>query len=125
MLRHHPFPRARIAVLKGEALGIGAVAEDHWIAAVLDRAKDVGPQHQPVIHLDRNVPVDAHAVALFTAHFVGARRLDGWWHFGSAVIGIHRFPPSQRSRSSVVAGRELRARLYIASPPNPVAPALG
>src|SRR5262249_31593523 len=57
----HALPRARIAVLEREALGVGTVAQDHRIAAVLHRAKDVGAQHQSVGHPDRDVPVDAHA----------------------------------------------------------------
>src|SRR5215468_11756998 len=67
----HALPRARIAVLEREALGIGTVAQDHRIAAVLHRAKDVGAQHQTVVHLDRDVPVDAHAVAHLAAMLEG------------------------------------------------------
>ena len=67
MLLGHALPRARIAVLEGEALGVGAVGQDHRIAAVLDRAEHVGAQHEAVVHRDRHVPVDAHAVAHLAA----------------------------------------------------------
>src|SRR5262245_52592398 len=67
----HALPCARIAVLEREALGIGTVAQDHRVTAVLHRAKDVGAQHQAVVHPDRDVPIDAHAVAHLAAMLVG------------------------------------------------------
>ena len=33
--------------------------------AVFHRTKDIGAQHKAVVHLDWNIPVDAHAVADF------------------------------------------------------------
>ena len=63
MLLRHALPCARIAVLEGEALGVWPVAEDDGILSVFHRAKDVGAQHQPVVHCDRNIPIDPHAVA--------------------------------------------------------------
>src|SRR5579863_7412420 len=71
MLSRHRFPGARIAILEGEALGVGAIAQEHRIAAFGDRAKYVGAQHQTVVHRDRGVPVYAHAVAGFAARLVG------------------------------------------------------
>ena len=81
MLLGHALPGARIAVLEGEALGVGPVGQDHRIAAVLHRAEDVGAQHQAVVHGDRHIPVDAHAVADFAAVLMAlgrfrARRID-------------------------------------------------
>src|SRR3977135_4623532 len=74
----HALPRTRITILEGEALRIGAVAQDHGIAALLHRPKDVGPQHEAIVHLDRDFPVDAHAVAHFAAMSMGlARRCLG------------------------------------------------
>ena len=70
MLVHHALPGARIAVLEGKTLGVGAVAQDHRIAALGDRAKHIGAQHRAVIHRDRHVPVDAHAIAGFAALLV-------------------------------------------------------
>ena len=69
MLVGHALPGARIAVLEGEVLGVGAVGEQHRIAAVLHRAVDVGAHDQAVVHGDRHVEVDAHAVADFGAFF--------------------------------------------------------
>ena len=71
MLFRHALPRARITVLEGEALGVRAVAQDHRIAAFLDRAEHIGAQHQAVVHRDRHVPIDAHAVARLAALLVG------------------------------------------------------
>ena len=67
MLFRHALPGARIAVLESEPLGIGAVAQDHRIAALGDRAEHVGAQHEAIVHRDRHVPVDVHAVAGFAA----------------------------------------------------------
>src|SRR5260221_278619 len=76
----HALPGARIAVLESEALCIRAVAQDHRIAAILYWTKDVGAQHEAVVHLDRDIPIDAHAVAhlaaMFMAAYAGARVPD-------------------------------------------------
>ena len=67
MLFRHALPGARIAVLEGKPLGIGAVAQDHRIAAFGDGPEHVGAKNKAVVHGDRHVPVDAHAVAGFAA----------------------------------------------------------
>ena len=64
-----PRPVALVAFLERKALGIGAVAQDHRIFAVAERAKHVGAQHHAVVHCDRRVPIDLHAVANFGFHF--------------------------------------------------------
>jgi hypothetical protein len=56
---------------ESEPLGIRTVAQDHRITAFRDRAKHVGAQHLAVVHRDRGVPVDAHAVAGFAARLMG------------------------------------------------------
>ena len=71
MLFRHALPGARIAVLESKSLGVRPVAQDHRIAAGGDRAEHVGAQHQAVIHRDRHVPIDAHAVARFAALLMG------------------------------------------------------
>ncbi len=63
MLLGHAFPGGGIAFVEGEALGIGPVAQDHRVASLGRRAEQIGAQYQPVIHGDRHVPIDAHAVA--------------------------------------------------------------
>src|SRR5262245_43208516 len=102
----HALPRARIAVLEREALGVGAVAQDHRIAPVLHRPKDVGAQHQSVVHPDRDVPIDAHAVAHLAALLVGlafpcssARLLDR----------SHSRPPVPSSPSTVTPAMTIGA----------------
>ena len=65
MLGDHALPGARVAVLEGEALRVRAVGEDHRVAALGDRTEHVGAQDEAVVHRDRHVPVDAHAVADF------------------------------------------------------------
>ncbi len=57
----------------------------------LDRAKHVGAQHEAVVHRDRHVPVDAHAVADFAAMLVGlAARSRGARIFDRS----HSHPPA-------------------------------
>jgi hypothetical protein len=64
VLGDHALPRARIAVLEREALGVGPVAQDDRIAPLGRRPLiwpiDVGAQHQAVVHGDRDVVIDAH-----------------------------------------------------------------
>src|SRR6478752_4967202 len=63
MLFCHPLPGARISVLKCETLRVGSVAENDRILALFHRAKNVGAQHETIVHRDRHVPVDPHAIA--------------------------------------------------------------
>src|SRR6266850_105243 len=63
VLGDHALPRARIAVLKREAFGVGTVAENDGKSPLLLRTVYIRPEHQPVVHPDRNVPVNAHPVA--------------------------------------------------------------
>src|SRR5262245_24778624 len=67
MLGHHALPGARVAVLEGEALGVRPVGKDDRVAAGPGRAEHVGAQHDPVVHRDRDVPVDLHPVADFAS----------------------------------------------------------
>src|SRR5262249_11408597 len=63
-----PRPVGLVALLKGEALAVGAVAQDRRIFARAGRTEDVGAQHHAVFHRDRPIPVDLHAVADFGFH---------------------------------------------------------
>src|SRR5262245_11957922 len=95
MLLDHPVPGGLVAVLEVQPLAVGAVAQDHRIPAIFDRAEDVAAEHQPVVRRDRHVPVDPHPVAdlafLAIAHgcclayffgMIGRRRCA--WRFGPA-----------------------------------------
>jgi hypothetical protein len=78
VVRDHLVPLRRITFLIREALAIRAVGEDHRETAFARRAEHVGAQHDPVAHRDRDVPVDAHAVADFRrAEGIGCRRRGG------------------------------------------------
>src|SRR5215831_1613041 len=68
----HALPGARIAIMKSKALRIGAVAQDHRIAAILHRTKDISAQHHAVVHRDWYVPIDAHTIAHLAAMLVTA-----------------------------------------------------
>src|SRR5215472_18962153 len=63
MLFGHALPRAGIAILERQALGVGAVGENDRIAALAHRPKHVRPEHEAVVHADLGVPFDADAVA--------------------------------------------------------------
>src|SRR5579885_3902146 len=67
MLFGHALPRARVAVLEGKIFGVGTVSENDRISALFHRPEYVRAQHQTVVHRDRDVPVDPHAVADFRA----------------------------------------------------------
>ena len=59
----HQLPGAGVAVLEGEPLGIGAIAQDCGIPPILYRSKHVAAHNCAVVHGHRHVPVDAHAIA--------------------------------------------------------------
>ncbi len=69
-------PRALVGLLHGEALGVRPIAQDHRIFAVRDRPEHIGAQHDAVVHRDRRIPVDRHAVADFGFVDVGAHGRD-------------------------------------------------
>ena len=69
-----PRPVGLVALLEGEPFCIGTIAEDDRIAALGRRTEDIRAQNDAVVHRDRRVPIDSHAVANFA---VGAYRASG------------------------------------------------
>ena len=63
--RDHLLPGGGIAFLEGETLGIGPIAHNHRKGTASNRAKHVGAQHDAIVHHDRRVPFDQHAVTPF------------------------------------------------------------
>ena len=59
----HAQPCALVPFLERQPLGVGPVAQDHRIAALGNRAEHVRAQDDAVVHRDRGVPFDDHAVA--------------------------------------------------------------
>ena len=43
------------------------------MAAIAERAEDVGAQHKAIVHRDRRVPIDAHSIARFAFHPIISR----------------------------------------------------
>ena len=82
-----------IEIVEVQPLAVGAIGQDHRIAARLDRPVDVAAQDGAVVHLDRHVPVDPHAVADFAdfpiAHVVSSAAL---------LAGCCRNRPRSRGR---------------------------
>src|SRR5258706_11576256 len=69
VLARHEHQGGLVAFLESEPLSIRAVAQDRRIlsagvAAVFIWPKDVGAQHQSVVHAHGHVPVDLHALNL-------------------------------------------------------------
>src|SRR4029453_5718194 len=62
MLGDHALPRARVAVLESEPLGVRAVAQQHGIVSRCGWGENVGPQDAAIVHRDRHVPIDAYCV---------------------------------------------------------------
>ena len=87
MLRHHALPRARVAFLKCQTLRVRAVTQDDGIASRVGRAEYIRAQRQPVIHRNRGIPFDAHAVAELAR---GRPHASSYGHNRGAVA-IHRF----------------------------------
>src|SRR5690348_10869496 len=102
VLVHHALPRARVALLERQALGVGTIAQDHRIAALSDGSKYIGLEHQPVVHPDFDVPIDPHAVAHFRARPM--RRRSGRFHARASRISS-RDDRSQRALRRAVPRR--------------------
>jgi hypothetical protein len=67
MVGDHLLPLLGIAVLVGDAFAVDAVGEDDRAAHVFHRPVHICPNDEPVVHRDRLVPRDPHAVADFGA----------------------------------------------------------
>src|SRR5262245_19192493 len=65
MFLGHALPRTWVAVLKRKILRVGTIGKNDRKLSVLHGAKDIGAEHQPVVHCDRHVPVNPHAVTDF------------------------------------------------------------
>src|SRR5690606_10987977 len=59
----HPAPLLGVEVLKVEAFAVWPVSDDLRVLAVLNWPIDVATQHDTIVHLDRDLPVDLQAVA--------------------------------------------------------------
>jgi hypothetical protein len=81
----HALPGARIAVLEGKPLGVRTIAQDNRAPPFGNRTKNIGAQHQAIIHRDRHVPVDPHAVAGFAALLKTAAVAGHGRHAGFAL----------------------------------------
>ena len=69
MVGDHLFPLQRVAVLIGDTLAVDAIVENHRTTNVfVDGLVDVGTQHQAIVHGNRLVPGNTHAVADFAAN---------------------------------------------------------
>ncbi len=66
---HHALPGARVAVLESKPLGIRPVTQDNRVMAFGNGTKNIGAQHQAVVHRNRHVPIDPHAIASLAALF--------------------------------------------------------
>ena len=56
-------------ILESQALGVRPQGHDDGIVPVVERPEDVGAQDDTVLHRDRHVPIDAHAVGDHTLSF--------------------------------------------------------
>ena len=65
MLVGHAPPLIGIEVLEVEPLAVRTVRDDDRILAGVDRAEDVGPEHEAIGESDRHVPVDLHHAPSF------------------------------------------------------------
>jgi len=73
MLLDHPAPLVGVEILEVEPLAVRPVGKNDRMLPRVRRAKYVGAKQEAVVHPDRNVPVDAHAITSF-AHEIGHRR---------------------------------------------------
>src|SRR5438046_10549664 len=62
VLGDHSLPCARVAVLERQPLGVGTVTQKNGMTSRRVRPVHSGTKHQPVIHGNRDVPLDTHAI---------------------------------------------------------------
>jgi hypothetical protein len=72
----HPVPLAFVEILEMQPFAVGPISHDDGIFPLGDRPVDVASQHQAVVHLDRHIPVDPHAIADFALFAVVHELLD-------------------------------------------------
>src|SRR4029450_3164376 len=63
MFRGHELPLVRIAILEGKPFRVRTVAQDDRVLSIRNRPENIGAQKDSIVHLDRYIPIDAHAVA--------------------------------------------------------------
>ena len=66
MLLAHDAPLIRVKILESEHLSIRSVAQNDRAPLLLEWPVYVGPDNDSVIHFDRHIPIDTHAVSNFT-----------------------------------------------------------
>src|ERR1700680_4047655 len=62
MIGDHLLPCARITLLEGKALGIGAVGQQDGTTFARDWSKHIALEHDTVVNRNVDVPVDRHAI---------------------------------------------------------------
>src|SRR3954447_13637420 len=106
MRRAHDPPLVGVALLEMQALRVRAVAEDHRMRLGVVRTEDVRAEHEAVVHHDRHVPFDDHAVTALDT-LSGRMRLAHWRSStagpGSALASASVAPPSMLARCRRVA----------------------
>jgi hypothetical protein len=63
MLFRHDIPGGLVAILKGEALSIGAITHDDRVLAWLDGPKDIGEKFKAITGGNADIPINTHALA--------------------------------------------------------------
>ena len=59
----HDVPCPRVALLKRQALGVRTIGQQHRMLAASRGTENVRPQNRAIIHRDRHIPINLHAVA--------------------------------------------------------------
>lgn len=65
MFADHAFPGRGIPILKGKSLPVRSIRQQRRAGIPIDGTKNISPKNNAIIHQDRHVPVDAHAIANF------------------------------------------------------------
>src|SRR5665647_1003224 len=62
----HAPPLVRVKIIEVQPFAVWSVSHDDRKLAVGDRPVDIAPQYQPIVHRDRHVPIDSHAISDFS-----------------------------------------------------------
>ena len=121
----HQAPLVGVEVLEDEALAVRPVGQDGRDLAGPERAVHVGPQHDPVVHGDGHVPLDAHPVPDFAPVLarewrpsVNPRSREGPWRRADRPLaGAGLFVTASRPPRRPARTRARRAARRWTGPP--------
>src|SRR5437660_2566100 len=84
---------AGVIFLEGDSFAIGTMGHDNWVTARVIRAEYVGPQDEPIIHLDRHIPVNMHFLSLLLSTHSGTNLSMNYYSLPNQLLYACLYEP--------------------------------